>query len=61
MKQSILTELDALGLRPTDVNEGYATLYSAYYAVRAAQMGVTPEALYQRRKVNFAAEGMAGG
>jgi hypothetical protein len=55
VKQSILDEMNALGRFTKDVSEGYATLYSAYYAVRAAQMGMMPEALYQKRKVNFAA------
>ncbi|MDR2240017.1 MAG: hypothetical protein LBE33_06185 [Zoogloeaceae bacterium] len=34
-------------------NETFATLFSTYYAVRAAQTGETPESLYQRRRINF--------
>lgn len=60
VKSRILEELNGIGRFNASKNEADATLYSAYYAVRAAQLGVTPEALLDRRRVNFAAEAIGG-
>ncbi|MDR0378816.1 MAG: hypothetical protein LBI62_02530, partial [Candidatus Accumulibacter sp.] len=60
VKEAILTELDGLKQFSPQVNEAYATVLSSYYAVRGKQLGMTPESLYQQRKINFAAEGLTG-
>ncbi|MDR0701264.1 MAG: hypothetical protein LBF61_02465 [Azoarcus sp.] len=56
VKARVLEDLDAAGRFSPTVNEAYATVFSAYYTTRAAQLGVEPEALYERRRVNFAAQ-----
>lgn len=60
VKTAILEEMNAVGRFTPQKNEADATLLASYYAVRAAQTGVTPEQLYSRRKVNFGAENVAG-
>lgn len=59
VKAQILADMNAVGRFSKDKNEVDAMAYASYYAVRAAQMGVTPEELYARRRVLFA--GRAGG
>ncbi|MEZ5645026.1 MAG: hypothetical protein R3E99_07725 [Burkholderiaceae bacterium] len=61
VKIRIKEELDALGRFTPEKNEADATLFSSYYAVRAAQLGVTPEQFYEQRRVKFAAQSVAGG
>lgn len=61
VKASIQQDLDALGKFTPEKNEADAALFASYYAVRAAQLGTTPEALYARRGVKFAAESVGGG
>jgi len=41
-------------------NEADATLVASYYAVRAQQMGITPEDLFNRRTLKVGAEPMTG-
>jgi len=60
VKAQIQQELDALGRFTPEKNETDAALFSSYYAVRAAQLGVTPEQFYEQRKVRFAAQRMEG-
>lgn len=60
VKSTIQQELDALGRFDPAKNEADATLFASYYAVRAAQLGVMPEALFEQRRVRFAAEAVAG-
>lgn len=61
VKAQMLADLNALGRFAPAKNEADATVFSAYYAVRAAQMGITPEELFARRPLRFAAESVAGG
>lgn len=60
VKIRIKEELDAIGRFTPEKNEADATLFASYYAVRAAQLGITPEAMYQQRRVKFAAESLGG-
>ncbi|MCM2319759.1 MAG: hypothetical protein NDI93_10580, partial [Pseudomonas sp.] len=60
VKTSILSELNAVGRFTPEKNEADATLFASYYAVRAAQLGVTPEAMYEQRRVRFSAEPLSG-
>lgn len=59
VKASIQAELDTLGRFTPEKNEADATLFASYYAVRAAQLGVTPEQFYEQRRVRFAAQSIA--
>ena len=60
VKSRIISELTATTRWDKAKNEADATIYSAYYAVRAAQLGVTPETLYDQRRVNFSDTMIAG-
>jgi hypothetical protein len=60
VKLSIMAEMDAVGRFTPEKNEADAALFASYYAVRAAQLGITPEAMYQQRAVKFAAESLGG-
>lgn len=60
VQMKIQQELDALGRFTPEKNAADAVLFASYYATRAAQLGVMPEALYQQRRVNFAAQRLDG-
>ena len=60
VKESILGQLKQLGVHSDAVNDGYATVFSAYYATRAKQLGETPEALFARRPLNWQAQRQDG-
>lgn len=60
VKTQILADMNSMGRFTEAKNESDAMAYASYYAARAAQLGVTPEELYQRRRVNFAGQGVAG-
>lgn len=60
VKAQILTQLNTVGRFTSAKNEADATLFSSYYAVRAAQMGITPEQLFEQRRIQFAAESAGG-
>ena len=54
-------QLDAAARFRPEVNDAYARVVGAYYATRAAQLGVTPEALFERRRLTVGAESAQGG
>ena len=58
VKQSLLDEMNTLGRFRPDKNEVDATILSSYFAVRAAQTGMLPEAMYEKFRIRFAAERM---
>jgi len=60
VKQTVLTELNDLGRFTPQKNELDATLIAARTAVRAAQLGMTPEAFFEKQRLRFAAENVAG-
>lgn len=61
VKQEVLGELtNANRFRP-EVNDLYATMIAARSAVRAAQLGMTPEAFFRDQKLRVGAESVAGG
>lgn len=60
VKQDILSQLNTAGRFTPQVNEAYATLASSYSAVRAAQLGITPEAFHQQRGMRVQGEAVAG-
>lgn len=61
VKQAVLDELTKRAARFTpDVNEVYATLIAARTAVRAAQLGMTPEQFFEQQRLRVQAEGVPG-
>ncbi len=61
VKQTVLDELNALGRFSPEKNELDATLIAARSAVRAAQLGMTPEAFFEKQRLRVAAEDVLGG
>lgn len=60
VKQTVLTELNNLGRFTPQKNEVDAALIAARTAVRAAQLGMTPEAFFEQQRLKFAAERIDG-
>lgn len=60
VKDLVRTELNTLNRFTEGKNELDAALIAARTAVRAAQLGTTPEALFERQRLRFAAESIAG-
>ncbi len=60
VKETILNELNQLGRFTPKKNEADATLLAAHMAVRAAQLGITPEAMFEKARVRFTAESILG-
>lgn len=56
VKQSLLEQLNTAGRFTKDVNDAYASLPAAYYTVRAAQLGITPEEMAARYPLQIRAE-----
>lgn len=56
VKQSLLEQLNTAGRFTKDVNDAYASLPAAYYTVRAAQLGITPEEMAARFPLQIRAE-----
>lgn len=56
VKQSLVDQLNAAGRFTSDVNTAYASLPAAYYTVRAAQLGITPEEMAARYPLQVRAE-----
>lgn len=60
VKSTLLDQLNAAQRFRPEVNDAYSAVVSAYYATRAAQMGVTPQELYERRPLLVRAQGLNG-
>jgi GNAT superfamily N-acetyltransferase len=60
VKADIKTQLDTANRFKPDVNDAYASMVGNFYAVTAAKMGLTPEALFQRYPLTVNAQGVAG-
>ena len=63
VKETVLSELNSLGRFTADKNEFDATLIAARVAVRASQLGITPEAFFeqQKQRLQVQAESITGG
>lgn len=61
IKSTIKDQLNTAGHTSPSVNDTYASLASAYYAVRAAQQGITPQELFDRHPLNVTGESLTGG
>jgi len=57
VKQRVLDELNTLGRFTPQKNELDATLIAARSAVRAAQLGMTPEQFFEKQRLRVQAEG----
>ncbi|KVW93336.1 hypothetical protein [Thiobacillus denitrificans] len=60
VKQDIIGQLNTAARFTPQVNDAYATLVAARTAVRAAQMGMTPEAFHQKYGMNARGAEVAG-
>lgn len=61
VRAEIKDQLNAAGHSSPAVNDTYATLASSYYAVRAAQLGISPREMYDRSPLKVVGESMSGG
>jgi hypothetical protein len=59
VRDAVLENLNAANRFKPAVNEAYATLESAYNAVRAADMGITPEEFFTKHRLTVMAEPLA--
>lgn len=60
VKGLVKDQLNTAGHTSPSVNDTYASMASAYYAVRAAQLGVSPKALYEQNPLTVSGERVAG-
>lgn len=61
VKQLVSEQLNATNRFTPAVNEIKAMLSASWYTTRAAQQGITPEQMFERRPLRVAAEGVMGG
>lgn len=60
VKNLLKEQLNTLGHTSPSVNDTYSTMASSYYAIRAAQMGISPSELYSMHPLNITGERMTG-
>lgn len=60
IKTLIKNQLNAAGHTSPGVNDTYATMASAYYTVRAAQLGITPQEMFDRNPLTITGQSLAG-
>lgn len=60
VRETILGQLNTTGRFRNEVHESYAAFASQWYAVTAAKMGITPDALYQQFPLKVVAEDVVG-
>lgn len=60
VRDSIKSQLDTANRFRPEVNDAYARIAGAYFATRAAQLGITPEEMYQRAPLRVVADGVGG-
>lgn len=56
----IRQQLDAAARFRPEVNDAYARVVGAYYATRAAQLGVTPQELFAQRRLRIGSQQLNG-
>lgn len=56
----VRAQLDAANRFTPEVNAAYSSMVGNFYAVQAAKLGITPEAMFQRYPLRVAAENVAG-
>lgn len=60
VRADIKAQLDAAARFTQQVNDAYASMVGNFYAVQAARIGITPEAMFQRFPLRIGAESVAG-
>ena len=60
VRANIKQQLDAAARFTPQVNDAYAAMVGNFYAVQAARLGVTPDALYERYPLKVGAERIDG-
>lgn len=60
VKQSVLDNLNTVARNTPAVNETYATLVAARTAVRAKQLGITPEEMFAKQQLRVQGEQVGG-
>jgi hypothetical protein len=61
VRAGVKMQLDIAARFTPEVNDAYATMVGNFYAVTAAKMGLSPQALYEQYPVRISAEGVVGG
>ncbi|MFJ0504297.1 hypothetical protein WLZ18_03005 [Bordetella bronchiseptica] len=61
VRAAVKTQLDTAARFTPQVNDAYSSMVGNFYAVQAARLGTTPEALFQQYPLRVAAESVAGG
>ncbi|CCJ48973.1 Hypothetical protein BN117_1640 [Bordetella parapertussis Bpp5] len=61
VRAAVKTQLDTAARFMPQVNDAYSSMVGNFYAVQAARLGTTPEALFQQYPLRVAAENVAGG
>lgn len=60
VRDSIKSQLDTANRFRPEVNDAYSRIVGAYFATRAAQLGITPEELFKRYPLKVGAERIDG-
>lgn len=60
VRDSIKSQLDTANRFRPEVNDAYSRIGGAYFATRAAQLGITPEEMYQRAPLRVVADRVGG-
>lgn len=60
VRTAVRAQLDAANRFTPEVNAAYSSMVGNFYAVQAAKLGITPEAMFQRYPLRVAAENVAG-
>lgn len=60
VRTAVRTQLDAAARFTPEVNAAYSSMVGNFYAMQAAKLGITPEAMFQRYPLRVVAESVAG-
>jgi len=60
VRAEVKTQLDTAARFTPQVNDAYSAMVGSFYAVTAAKLGITPEAMFQRYPLKVVAENVAG-
>ena len=61
VRTEVKAQLDAAARFTPQVNDAYSSLVGSFYAVQAAKLGITPEAMFQRYPLRIQAQSVADG
>ncbi|MDR3005196.1 MAG: hypothetical protein LBV14_13295 [Acidovorax sp.] len=60
VRTAVRTQLDDAARFTPEVNAAYSSMVGNFYAVQAAKLGITPDAMFQRYPLRVVAESVAG-